>query len=53
MINNKGFIILSDQYGKIVMTRQSLVRRIEDMDLLRQELAAWESDHNEHTACIQ
>ena len=36
-----------------VMTRQCLSRRIEDMDLLRQELAAWESDRNGHTACIQ
>ena len=36
-----------------VMTRQCLSRRIEDMDLLRQELTAWESDRNEHTACIQ
>ena len=23
------------------------------MDVLRQELAAWESDRNQHTACIQ
>ena len=36
-----------------VMTRQCLCRRIEDMDVLRQELAAWESDRNQHTACIQ
>lgn len=36
-----------------VMTRQCLSRRIEDIGLLRQELAAWESDRNEHTACIQ
>ena len=36
-----------------VMTRQCLSRRIEDIELLRQELAAWESDRNEHTACIQ
>ena len=35
------------------MTRQCLCRRIEDMDVLRQELAAWESDRNQHTACIQ
>ena len=35
-----------------VMTRQCLSRRIEDIGLLRQELAAWESDRNEHTACI-
>ena len=36
-----------------VMTRQCLSRRIENMDLLRLELAAWENDRNEHTACIQ
>lgn len=36
-----------------VMTRQCLSRRIADIALLRQELAAWESDRNEHTACIQ
>ena len=36
-----------------VMTRQRLSRRIADIALLRQELAAWESDRNEHTACIQ
>lgn len=36
-----------------VMTRQCLSRRIEDIGLLRQELAAWESDRNKHTACIQ
>lgn len=36
-----------------VMTRQCLSRRIVDISLLRQELAAWESDRNEHTACIQ
>lgn len=36
-----------------VMTRQCLSRRIADMALLCQELAAWESDRNEHTACIQ
>lgn len=36
-----------------VMTRKCLSRRIADMVLLRQELAAWESDCNEHTACIQ
>ena len=36
-----------------VMTRQCLCRRIEDINLLRQELAAWESDRNEHAACIQ
>ena len=36
-----------------VMTRQCLSRRIELIDSLRQELAAWEHDRNEHTACIQ
>lgn len=36
-----------------VMTRQCLSRRIEDMDLFCQELAAWERERNEHTACIQ
>lgn len=36
-----------------VMTRQCLSRRIADIRLLRQELAAWESDRNEHTAYIQ
>lgn len=36
-----------------VMTWQCLSRRVKDMDLLRQELAAWESDRNAHTACIQ
>ena len=36
-----------------VMTRQYLSRRIVDISPLRQELAAWESDRNEHTACIQ
>ena len=36
-----------------VMTRQCLTRRIADVTLLRQELAAWESDRNGHTACIQ
>ena len=36
-----------------VMTRQCLSRRIKDMDMLCQELAAWERDRNEHTACIQ
>lgn len=35
-----------------VMTRQCLSRRIDDIGLLRQELDAWESDRNEHTACI-
>lgn len=36
-----------------VMTRQCLTYRIADIDLLRQELTAWESDRNEHIACIQ
>lgn len=36
-----------------VMTRQCLSRRIENMDLLRQELVAWERDRNEHKADIQ
>jgi len=35
------------------MTRQCLSRRIEDIVLLRQELAAWECDRNKHTAYIQ
>lgn len=35
------------------MTRQCLSRRIEGIGRLRQELAAWESDRNEHTACIR
>lgn len=35
-----------------VMTRQCLSRRIDDIGLLRQELDAWESNRNEHTACI-
>ena len=36
-----------------VMTRQCLSRRIAGIDELRQELAAWESNRNAHTACIQ
>ncbi len=36
-----------------VMTRQCLSCRIADINLLCQELAAWENDRNEHTACIQ
>ena len=36
-----------------VMTRQCLSRRMKDIVLLRQELAVWESDRNEHAACIQ
>ena len=35
-----------------VMTRQCLSRRIADIVLLRQELAVWERDRNEHTACV-
>ncbi len=35
-----------------VMTRQCLSRRIDDLALLRQELATWERDRNDHTACI-
>lgn len=35
------------------MTQQCLPRRVKDMELLRQELAAWESDLNAHTTCIQ
>ncbi len=35
-----------------VMTRQCLSRRIENIDLLRQELAAWECDRNKHAACV-
>ncbi len=35
-----------------VMTRQCLSRRIENIDLLRRELAAWECDRNEHAACV-
>ena len=35
------------------MTRQCLSCRIADINLLRQELAAWENDCNEHTTCIQ
>ena len=34
------------------MTRQCLSRRIADIVLLRQELAVWERDRNEHTACV-
>ncbi|MCM1237124.1 MAG: hypothetical protein NC489_44200, partial [Ruminococcus flavefaciens] len=36
-----------------VMTRQCLSRRIADIALFRQELEAWESGRNKHTACIQ
>lgn len=35
------------------MTRQCLSRRIEEIGVLRQELAAWGQDRNEHSACIQ
>ena len=35
-----------------VMTRQCLSRRIDDIRLLRQKLAAWERDRNDHTPCI-
>lgn len=35
-----------------VMTRQCLSWRIADIMLLRQELAVWESDRNEHTVCV-
>lgn len=34
------------------MTRQCLSRRIADIVLLRQELAVWERECNEHTACV-
>ncbi len=36
-----------------VMTWQCLSRRGEGMELLRKEPAAWESDRNAHTACVQ
>ena len=35
-----------------VMTRQCLFRRIENINLLCQELAAWNSARNQHTSCI-
>lgn len=35
------------------MTRQCLSRRIENIDLLRQELSAWETEHNQSEAKIQ
>ena len=35
-----------------VMTRQCLSRRIANIVLLRQELAVWERERNEHTACV-
>lgn len=34
------------------MTRECLSQKIADIVLLRQELAAWESDRNEHTASV-
>lgn len=36
-----------------VMTRQCLSRRFGEINLLHQELAAWESDRNTHTSYIQ
>ena len=36
-----------------VMTRQCLFRRIESIDLLKIELAAWESERNQNEANIQ
>lgn len=36
-----------------VMTRQCLSRRIENIDLLRQELSAWETERNQNKAKIQ
>ena len=36
-----------------VMTRQCLSRRIETIDLLRDELAAWEAERNHSEAKIQ
>lgn len=36
-----------------VMTRQCLSRRIENMDLLRQELSAWEAERNQNESKIQ
>lgn len=35
-----------------VMTRQCLFRRIDAIDKLRQELAAWETDRNKSGACV-
>lgn len=35
-----------------VMTRQCLLRRIESIDILRTELSAWESEHNNNYAKI-
>ena len=36
-----------------VMTGQCLSRRIADIVMLRQELAVWERERNEHTACVR
>ncbi len=36
-----------------VMTRQCLSRRIDDIDLLRRELAAWENERNQNKSKIQ
>ncbi len=36
-----------------VMTRQCLARRIEDINLLRSELSAWETERNNDEAKIQ
>lgn len=36
-----------------VMTRQCLSRRIENIDLLRRELSAWETERNQNKAKIQ
>lgn len=36
-----------------VMTRQCLSRRIENIDLLRRELSAWEAERNQNKAKIQ
>ncbi len=36
-----------------VMTRQCLSRRIDDIDLLRRELAAWETERNQNKSKIQ
>ncbi len=36
-----------------VMTRQCLSRRIDHIDLLRRELAAWENERNQNKSKIQ
>jgi len=36
-----------------VLTRQCLSRRIQDIDLLRRELAAWENERNQNKSKIQ